>query len=89
MRFTVIRMISSSSLSAFSASLAQGGISGGAGAASGASTSAPVTRVRAAGMLAAPAQGSQPAPRLPQADPAGGSQPSRALPRGSLLDMSV
>ncbi len=81
MRMMMLSMISSSSLSAFSASLTQGGINPAAGTGG-------VTRVRAAGMQPSQPQAAAPATRLPQADP-GAPQPSRTLPRGSLLDLSV
>jgi len=78
MQLTILHMISNGSLSAFSASLANGGI----GAARGVS---PVQRVRSQ----APAQQSgvnaSPSVRQPPAS----AQPGQVLPRGSLLDLSV
>ena len=80
MQFTILRMISNGSLSAFSASVAQNGI--------GALQATPqLQRIRSqapaqsSGMNAAPAGSPRPAP--PQV------QPGQILPRGSLLDLSV
>ena len=87
MRFMILRMLSTNSLAAFSASVAQTGLSPRAGVspAAGLSSTGPVTRVRATGM-----QG-QPQATPQKLDPAEGSAPpaGRTLPRGSLLDLSV
>jgi len=87
MRFMILRMLSTNSLAAFSASVAQTGLSSRAGIspAGGASNTGPVTRVRATGM-----QG-QPQATPQKLAPADGSVPpaGRTLPRGSLLDLSV
>jgi hypothetical protein len=87
MRFMILRMLSTNSLAAFSASVAQTGLSSRAGAspAGGASSTGPVTRVRATGM-----QG-QPQATPQKLLPAEGAGPpaGRTLPRGSLLDLSV
>jgi hypothetical protein len=78
MHLTILRMISNGSLSAFSASLSQGGV-GPVNAATA------VQRVRAqapaqsSGVSAAPSGRPQPPP----------VQPGQVLPRGSLLDLSV
>ena len=82
MRLMMIRMLSSNSLTAFSSSLVQGGISpspiGGPSA---------ISRVRATGLQGQPSM--PPAPKLLGPEGASGPPPSRALPRGSLLDLSV
>ena len=79
MQLTILRMISNGSLSAFSASISQGGIGGVHGP-------APVQRIRAqspapqaTGLSASPAGRPMPPP----------VQPGQVLPRGSLLDLSV
>ena len=81
MRLMMLRMLSSNSLTAFSASLAQGGISPPA-----VGRTPSVSRVRATGLGTQPS--APPAMKLVQPD-ASGASPSRALPRGSLLDLSV
>jgi hypothetical protein len=76
MRIMILRMISTNSLSAFSASITQ----------SRAGQPRPVQGVRALGADPQPAPSQQP-PR-----PAAGTPPapgSNTLPRGSLLDLSV
>jgi len=78
MQLTILRMISNGSLSAFSASVAQSGITAVQGA-------APVQRIRA---QSSPPQtnglsGSAGRPMPPP------TQPGQVLPRGSLLDLSV
>jgi hypothetical protein len=87
MRFMILRMLSTNSLAAFSASVAQTGLSPrpAVSPAGGASNTGPVTRVRATGMQGQPQAAPQKlAPGEGSAPPAG-----RALPRGSLLDLSV
>ena len=76
MRPKLMRMISPHSLSAFSASIANGGISATGG-------------VQKARSQQAPAQSTTPAPQ--NTGPASGTprQPGQSLPRGSLLDLSV
>ena len=80
----ILRMLSTNSLAAFSASVAQSGLSPRAGVspAAGASSTGPVTRVRATGM-----QG-QPQATPQKLAPADGSAPPPAGPcrAGSLLD---
>ena len=76
MRWMILRMIATGSLSAFSAPALQG-----PGAVSGG-----VVPVRTVRTPAAPAQGALPA--LGSA-PASTPQPGRTPPRGSLLDISV
>ncbi len=86
MRFMILRMLSTNSLAAFSASVAQTSLSSrpAMSPAAGASGTGPVTRVRATGMQGQP----QPAPqKLAPAE--GSAPPGRTLPRGSLLDLSV
>ncbi len=84
MRLMMLSMLSSNSLSAFSASLAQGGIN----PSSGINAPSGVSRVRAVELGAQSTVA--PAPKLVQPDTGGtGAPPSRLLPRGSLLDMSV
>jgi hypothetical protein len=70
-------MISPSSLSAFSASIVQGGINAGSGV--------QTTRAQARAAQSAPA--APPQPPLQAAPP--GAMPGQKLPRGSLLDLSV
>jgi len=87
MRFMILRMLSTSSLAAFSTSVAQTGLSSRAGVspAAGVSNTGAVTRVRATGMQGQPQATPQKlAPADASAPPAG-----RTLPRGSLLDLSV
>ena len=82
MRFTVLRMLSTNSLTAFSASIAATGI----GVAPAGSTG-PISRVRASGLQGQPQ--SNPTPKLAPAGSMDGAPQSRSLPRGSLLDLSV
>jgi hypothetical protein len=76
MRWMILRMIATGSLSAFSATSLQGPGAIGGGA-------IPVRTVRTP---AAPAAGTVPALQVPAAV---APQPGRSLPRGSLLDISV
>lgn len=76
MRPRLLRMISPQSLSAFSASIANGGIS-----ASG--------NVQKARSQQAPAQSTAPAPQSTGPASAPPRQPGQFMPRGSLLDLSV
>ncbi len=82
MRLMMLRMSSSNSLTAFSTSLAQGGIN-----ASAIGPGAAISRVRAVGPQVPPP--GAPASKLLSPDPSTGAPPSSALPRGSLLDLSV
>ncbi len=82
MRLMMLRMLSSNSLTAFSTSLAQGGINS-----SAVGPGAAISRVRAVGSQAQP-QGA-PVAKLLSPDASSSAPPSRALPRGSLLDLSV
>ncbi len=74
MRWMIVRMIATGSLSAFSAGL-QGPAALGGGA-------VPVRTIKL------PSATPTPAPALSAPAP-GSAQPGRALPRGSLLDLSV
>ncbi len=76
MRPRLLRMISPHSLSAFSASIANGGI-----AAAG-----PVQKARS---QQPPAPGPAPAPQSTGPAPGTPRQPGQLLPRGSLLDLTV
>ncbi len=84
MRASVLRMISTGSLSAFSASITNGSL--GNGSLGGVAGAAPVQKVFAARsqpQQAAPAQqsaGGRPVPQM---------APGQIMPRGSLLDLSV
>ena len=72
----LMRMISPHSLSAFSASIAAGGISATGG-------------VQKARSQQAPAQSTAPAPQTTGPAPGTARQPGQFMPRGSLLDLSV
>ncbi len=76
MRPRLMRMISPHSLSAFSASIANGGISATGG-------------VQKARNQQAPAQSTAPAPQSTGPVPGAPRQPGQFMPRGSLLDLSV
>jgi hypothetical protein len=76
MRPKLLRMISPHSLSAFSASIANGGISA-------------TGSVQKARSQQAPAPTSAPAPQSPGPAPVAPHQPGQFMPRGSLLDLSV
>ena len=78
MHMTILRMISNGSLSAFSTSLANGGI--------GVVQPVPqVQRARAQTPVQAPGVNASPSARQPPPP----AQPGQVLPRGSLLDLSV
>jgi hypothetical protein len=79
MQLTILRMISNGSLSAFSASVAQSGMTAIQGA-------APVQRIRSQSSAPQTNGLSGPAAGRPMPPP---TQPGQVLPRGSLLDLSV
>lgn len=84
MRVTILRMLSTNSLSAFSASVTQAGIGRGAAAAN----VGPITRVRSPAGPDQPQAPSTP-PRIVLPEGATAPPTGRAMPRGSLLDLSV